>query len=141
MKPSLQLLKGLALSDLLIRPAMFFELDAEEALAEREADPFDSKWVHTNTGVESSELDASDKEAVDQIREAAYKATYRATGDSDLSAFVSDDFGLIAVAVAVGHSSAWLNALVNEYSQGRFPRGTLVELPGRLDEFVSKLMA
>lgn len=54
----------------------------------------------------------------------------------DLSAYLSDDFGLIAESLYWGYNNGWVNALFYEYTKHRIPSGCLKEIKGDLSEIL-----
>lgn len=56
-----------------------------------------------------------------QIREAAYLRTISRWESPELAACVSDDFGLIADAVALGIEDPWIDGILKKYKAGEIP--------------------
>ena len=95
-------------------------------LDSRDAQPFDDEWVRVHKAVEHEKRASSlNIQIVDEIRELAFKKEYQNTGNGEIAGYVSDDFDLLARAIAVGYSDPWLELLWNEYHAGRFPHGDL----------------
>lgn len=55
------------------------------------------------------------------MKEAAFKMVFRLTGNPDLAAYVSDDFGLIAQARLQAADIAFIDSLWDCYARGEFP--------------------
>ena len=95
-------------------------------LDSRDAQPFDDEWVRVHKAIEQEKRASSLNTAIeDEIRELAFKKAYQNTGNGEIAGYVSDDFDLLARAIAVGYFDPWLNLLWNEYQAGRFPHGDL----------------
>jgi hypothetical protein len=57
-------------------------------------------------------------------------------GTHEICSYVSDDFGLIATALALGYDDSWLNALWLAYKNGQVPCGGLSPVQGELTSFI-----
>ena len=113
--------------------------EIESALDRRDEQPFDQTWARVFRDVEEIKGSWQDAEAcVGQLRELAYMQAIERWGSADLSAYISDDFGLIADALAINYQNPLLNELLHMYLTLRFPSGTLVERRGQLGELVAK---
>lgn len=112
-----------------IEESMFEDLDIDELLDARDCEPFDSAWVKASDEVENWKTKMvytqDMKKHSDQIRQKAYRKVYQLSGDSDLSAYISDDFGLIADSEQVGYQSPWLDRLTACYRSSKIPSGAL----------------
>ena len=65
---------------------------------------------------------ALDKRAVDALREKAFRLAFRASGNADIAACVSDDIELIARSRSSGRIDGWpTEVLWDAYRNGRFP--------------------
>jgi len=80
-----------------------------------------------------------ERKIISSIEEEVYFRVYNSCADEemliyydDLSAYLSEDFGLIAESLYWGYNSAWLNALFHEYTEHRIPCGELKEMEGDL---------
>lgn len=95
----------------------------------RDSDEFDASWMSAHLSTKeretSSPLGQDELEIVNHIREMAFLKTIRATGHSELAAYVSDDFELMARAARIGFEDRWLRALSDVYQQERFPYGMI----------------
>lgn len=62
----------------------------------------------------------------DKIREEAYKKSFSACGNDEISALVSDDFGLMYDAKSLGIKDPWLDKMIEDYELFmHFPCGIL----------------
>ena len=120
----------------LLGPATFDGLNIDSCLDIRDQPPFDPQWMQVNEQIEAmAAADPIDEQTVAQISsvaEAAFKTTFKLSASSDLAGYISDDFELIAKALSLGFEHEWLNALLQSYCKGQFPKGELEPRPGRL---------
>jgi hypothetical protein len=95
----------------------------EQIINTRDSDDFSQRWMAAYKAVESRKGQASKNlsELSAQIREAAYLRAYARWKSPDLAAYVSDDFGLIADALALGKEDPWINAMCDSYKNGTIP--------------------
>ena len=100
-----------------------------DALQHRSADEFSSEWMRVFRVVESAKRNKTSGEdsRVRQLRELSYLQSYHRWHHPDLSAYISDDFGLIGDALEVGHYDPLLDALFSAYASGTFPVSFSVE--------------
>jgi hypothetical protein len=82
----------------LLTEKTFAGLDADRYLDEREQSPFDEQWMEAFRRWGQDAGTENDNE-IDAGREAAFKQTFRHTGNPDLAGYVSDDIGLICSAL------------------------------------------
>jgi len=112
-------------SDLLgkINDGVFFEKifgperDWDAALDARDAIAFDTAWRESCDKLPQDDAAT----ATAPVREAAFKAVFRLTGNPDLAVYVSDDFGLIAQARLQAADIAFIDSLWDCYARGEFP--------------------
>jgi len=126
--------------DRVIVPDLFDVESMDSLLESRDSSRFDSDWVAADQRLQEcllqGDLRGEDSKAIDSIREIAYKRTFEVTGDPDTSGYVSDDFGLVALALALGRDDEWVNALWRCYRSGDFPHGEIEGVTGRLSDLV-----
>lgn len=113
-----------------------FEIDRDQALDQRDAPIFDREWMRANALTSFATVSSEAQAAIDKLREVAFKKTYALTRDPEWSGYVSDDFGLLGLALQCDLSDAWLNALWMAYAAGEFPRGELQPIPGKLSDLI-----
>lgn len=63
----------------------------------------------------------NDESAISVLREFAFKETFRVTEDPEIAAYVSDDIGLIAEALAKSHVTPWCEKMLASYHAGHIP--------------------
>lgn len=116
--------------------ATFADLDVAAVLDQRDADPFDSAWTTAFAAIEALKQQTP-VPANDAIREQAFKSVYQHGPGGDLAAYVSDDFGLLHDALALGGNDPWLVALLASYLRETLPCGDLVPLPRSFDDLLA----
>lgn len=106
----------------------FTEFDSEKIdamLDSRDSSEFEEDWLKVFQKLENRPFDAKDLKTVKNIREIAYKKTYNSTNHSELSAYVADDFEMIAKSLLADLNDEWLNALFLSYLHGLFPHSKI----------------
>jgi len=118
-----------------------FAPGAAQILRLREAPEFEAKLVpRLNAVLEiARSTQRGECEYIEDFVEDVFAHVFKLTESDDLSAYVSDDFGMLAQALHVGYEDHWLNGLLEAYAQGKVPCGPIRELPGSLVDQVRKL--
>lgn len=95
----------------------------------RDASPFDAQWMRSFALVLDHERDhvptPDELKALEQLRKTAFSKAAKATGSTELAAYISDDLDLLARAARVELEDDWLVSLHRAYEEGRFPTGVL----------------
>jgi hypothetical protein len=115
----------------------FFDFDHDNALDERDADPFDSRWMKVHRELKDIPISTEQKELLTQIRREAFLATMEATKNSDLAGYVSDDFDLLCRGIIAGSTDPWLNGVWVAYCTDEFPSGAVKDRSGNLRSLFS----
>lgn len=106
----------------------FDEEYIDDILDNRDNDPFDSEWCRVNDDIENLKTDENytkkNEEEFFEISQRAFKILSN-NGCGELSAYVSDDFGMIYDSVVLGYSDEWLDKLISTYQNKSIPRGEL----------------
>lgn len=98
----------------------FVEGDWDSELDARESSAFDAAW---NASYETlHKKDPTESATIRNIREYAFKQTFRLTQNSELASYVSDDLGLIAKAFDSKLANAFVSRLWSSYFKGQFPK-------------------
>ncbi|WP_221893134.1 hypothetical protein [Xanthomonas sp. SS] len=112
----------------LLSKAGFFDflrsLDSEAALDSRDEDRFDSAWMGDFHAIEAqkSKISEEDRSLIDDLREVAFKNSFRALGDPEISARIADDIELIAKSLLLRKDDAWsVQVLWQSYRNRKFP--------------------
>ena len=104
------------------------EDDINDILDGRDAEEFDSEWCRVDQEIESLKNDENytspnEKEHDDICKEAFFIIEERIP--SELSDYVSDDFGMIYDSIVLGYHDEWLSGMINAYKEGRIPTGEI----------------
>lgn len=102
-----------------LEPVFAQETNWNERLDARDADSFAAHWSDSYKRL--NDRSSEESERVRDIREWAFKETYRMTQNADLAGYVSDDLGLIAKALDNNVEDEFITQLWVAYSQGIFP--------------------
>jgi len=129
--------------------------NVEELLTNRDDDMFAEQWGMVDCELAKIRKDRpgelrygipiKERKIIESIEEELYFRVYNSCKDDDLliyyddlSAYLSDDFGLIAEALYFGYNNSWLNALFYEYIEHRIPSGYLKKVEGDLCDILMK---
>ncbi|QDQ87369.1 hypothetical protein FMZ60_07075 [Alcaligenaceae bacterium SJ-26] len=99
-------------------------MDWDQALDGRDACKFDQAWCASHEAVQAASRNGDSSE-ICRLRESVFKQVLSLTGNPDVAAYASDDFGLMAQAAEAGVQSPFINGLWNAYLDGRFPGGSI----------------
>ena len=106
----------------------FTAIDIDAYLDARDAEPFDQLWQEAYAAVEQAkakerpEIIARLEQDSQQERERVFKLVYRATKNSELAAYISDDFDLISNAWWLGIADQpFLSQMSASYLAGKLP--------------------
>jgi hypothetical protein len=118
-----ELLTLLNAGQVIERISISTDQEIELILDSREREDFSSQWMESFDNVESQKSSMENRlaESVAQIRKVAYLKSYARWKSPDLAAYISDDFGLIADAIAMRIKDPWLELLLNSYWNGAIP--------------------
>jgi predicted DsbA family dithiol-disulfide isomerase len=111
----------------LLPAALFADLDCEAILDARDSDPaFETEWLAARERLaakwKASRPGRATSAALEDARRESFLAVSSATGQHELSSYVSDDFELIAWASAVGDVPPVVAWLWESYASGAIPR-------------------
>lgn len=106
----------------------YTEDDINDILDGRDSDDFDSEWCRVDSEIEEFKnadnyTSLNEKEHDDICKEAFFIIENKLS--SELSDYVSDDFGLIYDSIVVGYHDPWLSGLIGSYQKLRIPSGDL----------------
>ena len=111
----------------------YTEDDFDMILDQRDEDSFSERWMEIFDNVKQKIIkDKVNKTITENLREKVFKLVFSLTSHSDLSSYISDDFGLILQAIEVKYNDYWLNSLWLEYKNGSIPYKILVNAEGEL---------
>ncbi|HET6252153.1 MAG TPA: hypothetical protein VFE47_30990 [Tepidisphaeraceae bacterium] len=107
-------------------PILHLMLKEEEVVAavdERDDRSFADQWMSLFRQVEIIKGGRRDADPrVGRLRELAYLQAFERWRSSDLAAMISDDFGLIGDALAVGFEDESIKKILEQYLALKFPR-------------------
>ncbi|MCR8842441.1 hypothetical protein NQ117_01975 [Paenibacillus sp. SC116] len=95
------------------------EVDWDAELDARDDAEFDRAW--RSSYEELNQLVPDENELIRDIREFAFKQTFRITQNPELAGYTSDDFGLISKAFDNKVDIPFIQNLWQSYLQGKFP--------------------
>lgn len=96
------------------------KVDWDMELDARDADDFAETWSASYNKVNA--IGVSEDKVITEIRESVFKQVFRLTQNPDLAGYVSDDFGLVAMAFENKMDDAHINNLWKSYTKGTFPK-------------------
>ena len=106
----------------------FTEDDINDILDGRDDDDFDREWCRADREIESLKnednyTDIQEAEHDEICRQAFFIIEDKIS--SELSDYISDDFGLIYDSIATAYQDPWLSRLIEAYQNGRIPHGEI----------------
>lgn len=120
--------------------SFFADCDVDELLDMRDDDEFDSEWMRVYNVLNEINIDDSDKQTIDSVREESFIRAFNLSGSSDVASCVSDDFEIICKAYICGYDDKWLNSLIMSYAQNKFPCGKLEITEYNLTDSINYLL-
>ena len=97
-------------------------------LDSRDIAPFDTEWCRVYDEIEALKNDQNYTDEIEKeqskVREKAFMIIEQNTR-SELSDYVSDDFGMIYDSLVLDYEDEWLNKLIETYKNRRIPNGKL----------------
>lgn len=106
----------------------FDEDTLNELLDSRDSPPFDTEWCRVDEEIKALKNTQSyteeNEEKEEKIREKAFMIMEENI-ESELSDYVSDDFGLIYDSLVLNYKDEWLNKLIAAYKNKKIPSGEL----------------
>jgi hypothetical protein len=138
---SIELLLRAIQNGILLGPNTFEDLEAEEVLSGRDDPMFEDEWLRLYEEVKDTSLTEDEARRLDALREAAFKTAFKYCSDPDLSAYISDDFEVMARGVASHPEESFLAALIEAYSAGRIPHGIITHSGRPLQSLLDALQS
>lgn len=98
------------------------QLNVDSALDLRDDSQFDERWMCEFNAVQRGAFSEEVINLIDTLRERYFKLAFRITGNSDISARISDDIELISKRMVMGDQQSWaVKVLWSCYCNGLFP--------------------
>lgn len=118
-----------------------FALDVDALLDKRDNSAFERDLVSRSDIVWAMKRQrpAAEVEYIEEFVGGVFEFVFLATESDDLSAYISDDFGLFIEALHVGYEDGWLNGLADAYRGGCIPCEPISPVPGKLYDHVAAL--
>ncbi|PKF74261.1 hypothetical protein [Chryseobacterium sp. PMSZPI] len=92
-------------------------------LDNRDSSEFSEAWMDAYQSIEEKEINSEIEDQIHDIRKEIFISTFRATGSSELSAYISDDFGLICSYYIQAIENKWVTSLLFNYLHHQIPQG------------------
>lgn len=109
--------------------SIFDEDYINQLLDSRDIAPFDTEWCRVSQEIEAlkniQNYTSQNKNEQEKVREKAFMIITENTPDSELSAYISDDFGLIYDSLIVSYQDPWLDKLILAYKNKTILTGEL----------------
>lgn len=103
-----------------------FEVDTtDDILDHRDLTEFADLWTIAHKEIENNPIDFEDKNLIDQARKEIFMLTFSKTNSSGLSAYISEDFELIASHLLGKDQNTWVTSLCSTYFSHTLPTGEL----------------
>lgn len=132
-----QILNKFIVENLPIILRKYSQDEYEQILDKRDMDIFSNKWMDIYKSIhEKIEKDQVDNSSSDILRENVFKIVLANTGNSDLAAYISDDFGLFLDAVQINFNNEWLNSLWITYKENKIPCENIGKVKGKLEDLM-----
>lgn len=109
----------------------------DEILDNRDSSEFSDAWMKAYQVVDGKETDEETEDAVTHIRKEIFISIFKATGSSELPAYISDDFGLISSYYIHDIENTWVTNLLFTYLNHQIPEGELVATEKTMNELIS----
>lgn len=107
-----------------------------EILDNRDAAKFSDEWMKAYQAIEEKSLDEETEDKISDIRKEIFVSTFRATGSSDLPAYISDDLGLICSCHIHQIENSWVTNLLFTYLNHQIPDGELLKTEKTIKELI-----
>ncbi|AZB23152.1 hypothetical protein [Chryseobacterium bernardetii] len=108
----------------------------DEILDNRDLPAFSDTWMEAYQAIEEKIVDEATEDAVTHIRKEIFISTFKATGSSELPAYISDDFGLISSYYIQGIENSWVTHLLYTYLNHQIPQGELMKTDKTIKELI-----
>ena len=109
---------------------------ADEILDNRDLTEFADLWTVADQEIENDLISLADKTQIDEARKKIFMWTLKQTSSSDLSAYISDDFDLIASHLLGRDKNYWVTSLCATYFDNKIPEGQLEMTSKTLKELI-----
>ena len=111
----------------------------DDILNNRDQPDFSSLWMQAYQAVEEKEMEEALRDQVDEIRKDIFLFTFRTANSSDLPAYISEDFELIASYCIHEIENSWVTNLFFTYLNHQIPHGELMKTDKTIKELIQSL--
>ncbi|WP_347216565.1 hypothetical protein [Chryseobacterium sp.] len=108
----------------------------DEILNNRDLPEFSDEWMKAYHSVEEKVSDEETEDAITHIRKEIFISIFKATGSSELPAYISDDFGLISSYYIHNIENSWVTNLLFTYLNHQIPQGNLMDTEKTMNELI-----
>lgn len=91
------------------------EIDEDDFFNLRDSEDFENEWLAVSDNLETINFDDDLTKIINQIREISFKKVFSYTKNSEISAYISDDFELIAKSLLLNQNNWVLTHLWQAY--------------------------
>ena len=109
-------------NNVLITAELFAQHDLDSLLDLRDQAPFDSQWLASfhaiDTQWQTADIDAT---ALDALRQQVFISASRLTQQHEIASYICDDFELIGKMLLLEVAEPFIEYLLQQYLQQRFP--------------------
>lgn len=109
----------------------------DEILDNRDSSTFSEAWMKAYQTVDGKEIDEETEDAITHFRKEIFISIFKATGSSELPAYISDDFGLISSYYIHELENSWVTNLLFTYLNHQIPQGDLMNTEKTMKELLS----
>lgn len=108
----------------------------DEILDNRDSSTFSEAWMEAYQAVDEKTVDEESEDSVTHIRKEIFVSIFKATGSSELPAYISDDFGLISSYFIHDIENSWVTNLFFTYLNHQIPQGELMKTDKTMKELI-----
>lgn len=119
--------------------AALHNIDSEkidEILDNRDSSTFSDAWMKAYHVIEEKVTDDETEDTITQIRKEIFVSIFKLTGSSELSSYISDDFGLISSYYIHDIENSWVSDLLFTYLNHQIPQGDLLKTDKTIKELI-----
>ncbi len=109
----------------------------DKILDNRDSSTFSEAWMEAYQVVDEKTIDEETEDAITQIRKEIFVSIFKATGSSELPAYISDDFGLISSYYIHDIENRWVTNLLFTYLNHQIPQGELMQTEKTMKDLIS----
>jgi hypothetical protein len=108
----------------------------DEILDNRDLTEFSDCWVNAFEETKQNKIHLADKKKIDKMRKEIFMMVISKTNSSDLSAYITEDFELIASHLLTNVNNTWVASLCASYLNKNIPQGQLKKIDKTLKELI-----